>query len=102
QSGQAFPTRIKFSFRVGEVIGIGALMGGGRTELLMHLFGAWGRRLSGSVRLNGRELSARKPEEIIRRGMVLVSEDRRRYALILDKTIAFNLSLSSLAKLTKK
>src|SRR5207249_10027430 len=36
-----------------------------------------------------------------RRGMVLVSEDRRRYGLILDKTIAFNLSLSSLAKLTK-
>src|SRR6266566_250029 len=84
-----------------EVLGIGALMGAGRTELLMHLFGAWGRRLSGSVRLNGRELSARKPEEIIRRGMVLVSEDRRRYGLISDKTIGFNLSLSSLAKLTK-
>src|SRR5437870_2147092 len=100
-SGQPFLSDIKFSLRVGEVLGIGALMGAGRTELLMHLFGAWGRRLSGSVRLNGRELSARKPEEIIRRGMVLVSEDRRRYGLILDKTIAFNLSLSSLAKLTK-
>ena len=70
-------------------------MGAGRTELLMHLFGAWGTRLSGSVRLNGRELGARKPEEIIREGMVLVSEDRRRYGLILDKTIGFNLSLSS-------
>ncbi len=100
-SGQPFLFDIRFSLRVGEVLGIGALMGAGRTELLMHLFGAWGARLSGSVRLNGRELSARKPEEIIRRGMVLVSEDRRRYGLILDKTIAFNLSLSSLAKLTK-
>jgi len=100
-SGQPFLSDIRFSLRVGEVLGIGALMGGGRTELLMHLFGAWGARLSGSVRLNGRELSARKPEEIIRHGMVLVSEDRRRYGLILDKTIGFNLSLSSLAKLTK-
>jgi len=101
-SGEPFLSDIKFSLRVGEVLGVGGLMGAGRTELLMHLFGAWGTRLSGSARLNGRELSARKPEEIIRRGMVLVSEDRRRSGLILDKTIGFNLSLSSLAKLTKK
>jgi D-xylose transport system ATP-binding protein len=101
-SGERFLADINFSLRVGEVLGIGGLMGAGRTELLMHLFGAWGTRLSGSVRLNGRELRVRKPEEIIREGMVLVSEDRRRYGLILDKTIGFNLSLSSLAKLTKK
>ena len=100
-SGETVLTDINFSLRAGEVLGMGGLMGAGRTELLMHLFGAWGTRLSGSVRLNGRELRARKPEEIIRYGMVLVSEDRRRYGLILDKTIGFNLSLSSLAKLTK-
>jgi D-xylose transport system ATP-binding protein len=100
-SEEAFLADIDFSLCAGEVLGIGGLMGAGRTELLMHLFGAWGTRLSGSVRLNGRELLARKPEEIIRHGMVLVSEDRRRYGLILDKTIGFNLSLSSLAKLTK-
>src|SRR5436309_11057527 len=101
-SGRRVLADISFSLRAGEVLGIGGLMGAGRTELLMHLFGAWGTRLRGSVRLNGRELSARKPEEIIGHGMVLVSEDRRRYGLILDKTIGFNLSLSSLAKLTKK
>jgi len=101
-SGDCFLADINFSLRAGEVLGIGGLMGAGRTELLMHLFGAWGTRLSGSVRLKGRELRVRKPEEIIREGMVLVSEDRRRYGLILDKTIGFNLSLSSLAKLTKK
>jgi D-xylose transport system ATP-binding protein len=100
-SGERFLTDINFSLRIGEVLGIGGLMGAGRTELLMHLFGAWGTRLSGSIRLNGRELRARKPEEIIHHGMVLVSEDRRRYGLILDKTIGFNLSLSSLVKLTK-
>jgi D-xylose transport system ATP-binding protein len=100
-SGEPFLADISFSLRAGEVLGIGGLMGAGRTELLMHLFGAWGTRLSGSVRLNGRELRERKPDEIIPHGMVLVSEDRRRYGLILDKTIGFNLSLSSLAKLTK-
>jgi D-xylose transport system ATP-binding protein len=66
----------------------------------MHLFGVWGERLSGSVRLDGRELRAHRPAEIIRLGMVLVSEDRRRYGLILDRTISFNLSLSSLINLT--
>jgi len=65
-SGERFLADINFSLRVGEVLGIGGLMGAGRTELLMHLFGAWGTRLSGSVRLNGRELRARSPEEIIR------------------------------------
>ncbi|MEY2489260.1 MAG: D-xylose transport system ATP-binding protein [Verrucomicrobiota bacterium] len=91
---------ISFSLRAGEVLGIGGLMGAGRTELLMHLFGVWGQRESGTVRLDGRELQGCKPDEIIRRGMVLVSEDRRRYGLILDKTIGFNLSLSSLRNLT--
>jgi D-xylose transport system ATP-binding protein len=66
----------------------------------MHLFGVWGRRHSGTVRLEGRELRGCKPDEVIRRGMVLLSEDRRRYGLILDKAIGFNLSLSSLRSLT--
>jgi D-xylose transport system ATP-binding protein len=92
---------VSFSLRAGEVLGIGGLMGAGRTELLMHLFGAWGVRLSGSVRLDGNELDATKPAEVIQRGMVYVSEDRRRYGLILEKPIGFNLSLSSLSVLTK-
>jgi D-xylose transport system ATP-binding protein len=99
-TGELFLSEISFFLRAGEVLGIGGLMGAGRTELLMHLFGAWGERLSGSVRLEGRELRAHKPAEIIRFGMVLVSEDRRRYGLILDRTISFNLSLSSLINLT--
>ena len=99
-SGESLLFDISFSLQAGEVLGIGGLMGAGRTELLMHLFGAWGERESGEVRLDGHELRARKPDEIIGHGLVLVSEDRRRYGLILDKTIGFNLSLSSLANLT--
>jgi D-xylose transport system ATP-binding protein len=99
-TGEEFLFDISFSLRAGEVLGIGGLMGAGRTELLMHLFGVWGQCEGGSVRLDGRELRGCKPDEVIRRGMVLVSEDRRRYGLILDKTIGFNLSLSSLRNLT--
>ena len=51
-----FLSEISFSVRAGEVLGLGGLMGAGRTELLMHLFGVWGQRESGTVRLDGREL----------------------------------------------
>ena len=95
-------TGIRLTLHAGEVLGIGGLMGAGRTELLMHLFGVWGKRESGSVRLHGEDLARCSPQEIIRRGMVLVTEDRRRYGLILEKAIGFNLSLSSLASLTRK
>jgi D-xylose transport system ATP-binding protein len=92
---------VTFVLHAGEVLGIGGLMGAGRTELLMHIFGAWGERVSGHVRMNGRELKG-DPRDAISRGLVLVTEDRRRYGLILDKPIDFNLSLSSLGRLTTK
>jgi D-xylose transport system ATP-binding protein len=76
-------------------------MGAGRTELLMHLFGAWGTRRSGSVRIDGKEIRSEKPADIIKRGLVLVSEDRRRYGLVLDHEIGFNLSLSSLDQFSR-
>jgi len=93
---------ISLEVRAGEVVGIGGLMGAGRTELFMHLFGALGVRTSGSVRLNGKKLDAgATPEQVIQRGMVLVSEDRRRYGLVLEKEVGFNLSLSSIARYTR-
>ena len=85
-----------FEIKAGEVLGIGGLMGAGRTELLMHLFGAWGRRHAGEVTLHGDALKNNTPQESIERGMVLASEDRRRYGLVLEHEIGFNLSLSSL------
>lgn len=89
---------ISFAVRPGEVLGLGGLMGAGRTETLLHLFGAWGQRTGGSVRLLGQSLDNPSPEAAIRAGLVLVSEDRKRYGLILDQSINFNLSLSSLSE----
>jgi D-xylose transport system ATP-binding protein len=87
---------ISFAVRAGEVLGFGGLMGAGRTELLMHLFGAWGHRAAGTVELRGQPYPTPLPGESIRRGLVLVSEDRRRFGLILEQSIGFNLSLSCL------
>ena len=87
---------INFQLHAGEVLGFGGLMGAGRTELLMHLFGAWGHRISGQVVLRGQTYEEPNPRTSIQRGLVLVSEDRRRYGLVLEQEISFNLSLSCL------
>ncbi|MBI3548435.1 MAG: sugar ABC transporter ATP-binding protein [Elusimicrobia bacterium] len=92
---------ISFELRAGEVLGFGGLMGSGRTELLMHLFGAWGWRKKGTVEVDGKRVPKMQPDEAINRGMVLVSEDRKRYGLVLPKAVGFNLSLSSLKRLTR-
>lgn len=97
----AFLRDISFELRPGEVLGFGGLMGAGRTELLMNLFGAWGHRLSGEVILRGQSYPHADPRTSIRRGLVLASEDRRRYGLILHQEIGFNLSLSSLGLFTR-
>ncbi len=97
----AAPARLRdisLQVHAGEVLGIGGLMGAGRTELLLHLFGAWGVRLAGRVRLNGQALPDVAPPEILAAGLALVSEDRKRYGLVLAENIGFNLSLSSLAR----
>ena len=92
---------ITFELHPGEVLGFGGLMGAGRTELLMHLFGAWGHRVSGEVTLRGQPFPAPTPRDAITRGLVLVSEDRKRFGLILPQPIGFNLSLSSLSRFTR-
>ncbi|MFZ4483839.1 MAG: sugar ABC transporter ATP-binding protein [Chthoniobacterales bacterium] len=95
--------QISFEVRAGEVLGIGGLMGAGRSELLLHLFGAYGQRAGGEVLLENKALGPKhSPTESIRRGLVLVSEDRKRYGLILDQEIGFNMALSSLWDLVNR
>ncbi|PQV65037.1 xylose ABC transporter ATP-binding protein [Abditibacterium utsteinense] len=96
ESGGVSLHDISFALRPGEVLGIGGLMGAGRTELLMHLFGAWGKRIAGRVELGGKPFENIAPNTAIAAGMVLVSEDRKRFGLVLEQSINFNLSLSSL------
>ena len=99
--GREVLKEINIEVRAGEVVGIGGLMGAGRTELLMHLMGAFGSRAGGSVRLAGQPLKTQVTAEILRAGLALVSEDRRRYGLVLEHDVGFNLSLSALRLFTK-
>jgi D-xylose transport system ATP-binding protein len=100
-SGEMRLEGISFELRAGEVLGIGGLMGAGRTELLMHLFGAWGRRRAGRVTLAGQSLPPRAPRAALAAGLALVTEDRRRFGLLLGESVGFNLSLSSLGALSR-
>lgn len=96
ETGRVVLDKVSFSVRRGEVLGIGGLMGSGRSELLLHLFGAFGVRESGEVRVAGRVFDARRPADAIAAGLMLVSEDRKRYGLHLDMDVGFNLSLAQL------
>lgn len=89
---------ISFDVKAGEVLGFGGLMGAGRTELIMHLFGAFGDRKSGFVEFRSKPLKTHTPAQAIAAGMMMVTEDRKRYGLVLDKDIGFNQSLASLSK----
>lgn len=93
---------INFEVRAGEVLGFGGLMGAGRTELIMHLFGAFGQRVNGEVTFLEQNLKGHTPSAAISAGMMMVSEDRKRYGLVLDKDIGFNQSLASLPTFSSK
>jgi D-xylose transport system ATP-binding protein len=85
--------------RAGEIVGIGGLLGSGRSELLRHLFGAYGTRLAGEVKLRGQPFAPTAPHESLAKGVVLLSEERRRDGLCMDATVSDNFSLSSLDQL---
>jgi D-xylose transport system ATP-binding protein len=82
----------------GEVLGIAGLMGAGRTALLSSLFGAGRSPVTGRLSVAGRASEApfRSPAEAMAAGLCLVSEDRKRYGLVLDATIRENMTLPTL------
>ena len=99
--GAAVLHDVDFEVAAGEVLGIGGLMGAGRSELLLHLAGHFGHRRAGSVTLGDAELPPQDARAAARAGLALVTEDRKRLGLVLDQGVAFNLTLASLARLRR-
>nr|WP_026699688.1 ATP-binding cassette domain-containing protein [Salibacterium aidingense] len=91
---------INIEVNKGEVLGIGGLMGAGRTELAMSLFGAYEGTPSGSIYLNERPVLFRSPKDAIQQGVGYVSEDRKRFGLVTGMDVAKNTTLSSLPQIT--
>jgi D-xylose transport system ATP-binding protein len=91
---------VNFSVRKGEVLGIAGLMGAGRTELLMAIFGAWFGKTSGEILVEGRKVNIGSPTDAIENGIGFVTEDRKRFGLILEQTISDNMTLAGLKKVS--
>lgn len=93
---------INFHVRAGEVVGIAGLMGAGRTELAMSLFGkSYGRNISGSVKLRGKAIDTSTVAAAIRSGLAYVTEDRKELGLILEESIQRNVTLANLSDVSK-
>jgi D-xylose transport system ATP-binding protein len=91
---------VSFSVRKGEVLGIAGLMGSGRTETLMAIFGAAPNESSREVYVEGKRVDIDSPSDAIEHGVGFVTEDRKRYGLILEQTILDNVTLAGLKKIS--
>ncbi|REH20783.1 MULTISPECIES: multiple monosaccharide ABC transporter ATP-binding protein [unclassified Streptomyces] len=94
---------VSIEVRRGEIVGIAGLMGAGRTELAMSVFGrTYGRHAGGTVLRDGREIRTKTVPEAVGHGIAYVTEDRKHYGLNLIDTINRNISLTALGKVSKR
>jgi len=87
---------VSFAVRKGEVLGVAGLMGSGRTEMLMAIFAAWPHEYSRNISIEGKSVRVAEPSDAIAHGIGFVTEDRKRYGLILEQTIIDNMTLAGL------
>ena len=85
---------VSFQLRRGEILGFAGLMGAGRTETARALYGA-DRRESGDIYINGKKINIKSPEQAVKHGICYLSEDRKRFGLMLQKSVTENSAIAS-------
>jgi putative multiple sugar transport system ATP-binding protein len=94
---------VNITVRKGEVVGISGLMGAGRTELAMSIFGrAYGTRISGKAYKRGKEIDISTIDKAISNGIAYATEDRKAYGLILIQEVKNNITLANLEEISKR
>ena len=94
---------VSFHIRAGEVVGFAGLMGAGRTELAMSIFGrSYGQKITGTIKINGKQVLIRNVKDAINNKLAYVSEDRKSYGLILIDSIKGNMTLAALKNFFSK
>ncbi len=102
QHGRLLVQGANITLRRGEIVGLAGLMGAGRTELAMSVFGrAYGANISGRLFKDGKEIRLRSVREAIKHGIAYATEDRKRYGLNLIEDIKRNVSAAGLGKLAR-
>ena len=85
---------VSFNLRKGEILGFAGLMGAGRTEVARALYGADAKQ-TGEIFLNGKKVKINTPEQAVKNGICYLSEDRKRYGLMLQKSVTENSIIAS-------
>ena len=98
-SGKKPVSNVSFAVHRGEVLGIAGLMGAGRSDLLAALFGAHSGHVTGEILVDGRRVNIGRPSDAIKQGIGFVTEDRKRYGLVLEHSILDNMTLTALSDL---
>ena len=91
---------VSFELHKGEILGFSGLMGAGRTETARAIFGADPKE-SGNIYVNGKEVSINSPEDAVKAGIGYLSEDRKRFGIVVQKTIAENTTMADLSNYMK-
>ncbi|MFC3455356.1 multiple monosaccharide ABC transporter ATP-binding protein [Amycolatopsis speibonae] len=103
QHGRVVVDGASLTLRRGEIVGLAGLMGAGRTELAMSVFGrSYGKDISGRLVKDGKEIEARTVGEAVAHGLAYATEDRKRYGLNLIEDIQRNVSGAALGKLARR
>ena len=94
---------ININVRKGEIVGLAGLMGAGRTELALSLFGNTpGYKLnSGTIELDGETVKFRSPKDAIKRGVAYATEDRKKNGLVLIQDVKFNITFANLSRILR-
>lgn len=100
-AGRKVCDQVNIQLRAGEVVGISGLMGAGRTELAMSIFGrSYGTDISGELKIHGKPVTLKTVKDAIHNKIAYVSEDRKNEGLILSKDIRLNTTLANLESIS--
>lgn len=101
-AGEKKVKNASFSVHKGEILGISGLMGSGRTELVSAIFGALPKESRGEIFLEGEKVKIKSPMDAIKKGIGLVTEDRKAFGLVLAHTVLNNMTISSLETVSNR
>lgn len=91
---------VSFELKKGEILGFSGLMGAGRTEVARLIFGA-DKMDSGKIYINGKEVKIKSPEDAVKAGIGYLSEDRKRFGLIVEKSVTENTVIATMDEFVK-
>ncbi|MGI6152977.1 MAG: multiple monosaccharide ABC transporter ATP-binding protein [Christensenellaceae bacterium] len=101
--GRKVSDNISIKVKSGEIVGIAGLMGAGRTEFAMSLFGgSYGKHITGEAYMRGKKVSLSTPQAAIKNGLAYATEDRKKYGLVLINSIKNNITMASLDKVSNR